>query len=224
MPLSAVMDELKATVPVTIMLLDACRTSPFPPGSVIRVTPSGSAEPIGDGGLTPVRGAKALEAAPDASDNLGTVVGFAAEPGRPALDGPAGENSPYAAALLRHLAAMKGVEFGAVMRMVTEEVYLDTKAKQRPWVNESLRRLLYFGVAPEEPGGDEGLITGERRKLLLTISDLPDINRVQIETAAARDDVPLDALFGVLRAMGTEKIPEDPERTRPHPRRSSRSV
>ena len=30
--------------------------------------------------------------------------------------------------------------------MVTEEVYLDTKTKQRPWVNESLRRLLYFGV------------------------------------------------------------------------------
>lgn len=210
-PLSAVMDELKATVPVTVMLLDACRTSPFPPGSVIRVTPSGSAEPIGDGGLTPVRGAKALEVAPDASENLGTVVGFAAEPGRPALDGPVGSNSPYAAALLRHLAAMKGVEFGSVMRMVTEEVYLDTKAKQRPWVNESLRRLLYFGVAPEEPGGDEGLITGERRKLLLTISALPDINRVQIETAAVRDDVPLDALFGVLRAMGTEKIPEDPE-------------
>lgn len=210
-PLSAVMDDLKATVPVTVMLLDACRTSPFPAGSVIRVTPSGSAEPIGDGGLTPVRGAKALEVAPDASENLGTVVGFAAEPGRPALDGPVGANSPYAAALLRHLAAMKGVEFGAVMRMVTEEVYLDTKAKQRPWVNESLRRLLYFGVAPEEPGGDEGLITGERRKLLLTISALPDINRVQIETAAAKDDVPLDALFGVLRAMGTEKIPEDPE-------------
>jgi uncharacterized caspase-like protein len=209
-PLSAVMDELKATVPVTIMLLDACRTNPFPAGAMIRVTPSGSAEPIGDGGLTPVRGAKAIAASSDATESLGTVIGFAAEPGRPALDGPAGQNSPYAAALLRHLAAMKGVEFGSVMRMVTEEVYLDTRARQRPWVNESLRRLLYFGVAPDEPEGDEGLITGERRKLLLTISDLPDINRAQIETAAAKDDVPLDALFGVLRAMGTSNIPEDP--------------
>ena len=45
---------------------------------------------------------------------------------------------------------MKGTEFGSVMRMVTEEVYLDTKTKQRPWVNESLRRLLYFGVAPPD--------------------------------------------------------------------------
>ena len=57
--------------------------------------------------------------------------------------------------------------------MVTEEVYLDTRTKQRPWVNESLRRLLYFGVAQPAPTGDDGLITGERRQLLLTISDLP---------------------------------------------------
>ncbi|TGQ69395.1 MAG: tetratricopeptide repeat protein [Mesorhizobium sp.] len=210
-PISAVMDELKKTVPVTIVLLDACRTNPFPADAVVRRAPTASAEPIGAGGLEPVRGAKALansSAQEDAS--LGTVVGFAAEPGRPALDGAAGENSPYASALLRHLAAMKGTEFGSVMRMVTEEVYLDTKAKQRPWVNESLRRLLYFGVAPPDPTGDDGLITGERRQLLLTISDLPDPKRAQVELASLQDGVPMDALYGVLRAMGTDKIPEDP--------------
>ncbi|PBB69167.1 peptidase C14 [Mesorhizobium sp. WSM4312] len=209
-PISAVMDELKKTVPVTIMLLDACRTNPFPADAVVRRAPTASAEPIGAGGLEPVRGAKALANASAQDASLGTVVGFAAEPGRPALDGAAGENSPYAAALLRHLAAMKGTEFGSVMRMVTEEVYLDTKAKQRPWVNESLRRLLYFGVAPPEPTGDDGLITGERRQLLLTISDLPDPKRAQVELASLQEGVPLDALYGVLRALGTDKIPEDP--------------
>ncbi len=208
---SAVIEQLKETVPVSIVLLDACRTNPFPPDAMVRQTPTGSAEPISAGGLALVRGAKAL-GAPDAAspDNLGMVIGFAAEPGKPALDGPAGENSPYASALLRHLTAMKGEEFGAVMRMVTEEVYLDTKARQRPWTNESLRRFLYFGVAPDEPQGDEALITGERRKLLLTISTLPDANRAQIETVAVKDGVPLDALYGVLKALGTEKIPEDP--------------
>ncbi|ESX50287.1 caspase domain-containing protein [Mesorhizobium sp. C416B] len=208
--ISAVMDELKKTVPVTIVLLDACRTNPFPPGAVVRRGPTASAEPVGAGGLEPVRGAKALADASLDNASLGTVVGFAAEPGRPALDGAAGENSPYAAALLRHLTAMKGTEFGSVMRMVTEEVYLDTKAKQRPWVSESLRRLLYFGVAPPEPTGDDGLITGERRQLLLTISDLPDPKRAQVELASLQDGVPLDALYGVLKALGTEKIPEDP--------------
>ncbi len=207
---TAVIDALKQTVPVSIVLLDACRTSPFPPGSEVKETPTGSAEPIGTQGLTLVRGAKAIGGAAEAADNLGIVVGFAAEPGRPALDGPVGQNSPYAAALLRHLSAMDGAEFGAVMRMVTEEVYLDTKARQRPWANESLRRFLYFGASPEQPTGDEGLITGERRKLLLTISDLPAANRAQIESLALKNDVPLDAVYGVMRALGTEKIPEDP--------------
>ena len=46
--------------------------------------------------------------------------------------------------------------------------------------------------------------------MLLTISDLPDFNRAQVETVAAKDGVPLDALYGVLRALGTAKIPEDP--------------
>ena len=106
---------------------------------------------------------------------------------------------------------MKGAEFGSVMRMVTEEVYLDTKTQQRPWTNESLRRLLYFGVAPDEPTGDDALITGERRQLLLTIAELPDLKRAQVETVAAKDGVPLDALYGVLRALGADKMPEGPD-------------
>jgi uncharacterized caspase-like protein len=209
--LSAVMDELKAKVPVAIVLLDACRTNPFPEGALIKKAPDDAGTPIGAGGLTPVRGAAPLSGGTEpTTENLGTVIGFAAEPGRPALDGAAGENSPYAAALLRHLGAIDGEEFGAVMRMVTEEVYLDTKAQQRPWVNESLRRFLYFGVPIEQPEGDEGEITGERRKLLLTISEMPEASRAEVQNVAAKANVPLDSLFGVLKALGAE-TPSDPK-------------
>jgi uncharacterized caspase-like protein len=209
--LTAVVEKLKTTVPVAIVLLDACRTSPFPPTAQIKVTPTSQAQPITAGGLGAPRGASMVDTQAPASDNLGTVIGFAAEPGRPALDGGAGGNSPYAAALLRHLSAMKGAELSAVMRMVTEEVYLTTETRQRPWVNESLRRLLYLGVAPDEPEGDDGLITGERRQLLLTIADLPSLERQQVETIAKSDGVPMDALYGILRALGTKDMPKDPE-------------
>lgn len=209
--LSSVMDQLKGVVPVSIVLLDACRTNPFPAGALVKRSPADAGAPIGAGGLTPLRGATPIaDTGKPAADDLGTVIGFAAEPGRPALDGPAGQHSPYAAALLRHLSAMDGLEFGQVMRMVTEEVYLDTRTRQRPWINESLRRLLYFGVPQPVPTGDDGLITGERRQLLLSISDLPGFNRSRVETVAAKDGVPLDALYGVLHALGTAKIPEDP--------------
>lgn len=53
--LSDVMDKLKAIVPVTIVLLDACRTNPFPEGALIRKTPGEEGAPIAAGGLTPVR-------------------------------------------------------------------------------------------------------------------------------------------------------------------------
>ncbi len=64
------------------------------------------------------------------------------------------------------LSAMAGEEFGTVMRMVGEEVYLKTGGRQRPWINESLRRLLYFGDAPAAAEGPEGDILRERRQLL----------------------------------------------------------
>src|SRR4029079_4472412 len=113
------------------------------------------------------KGATLIEPGTQA-DSLGIVIGYAAEPGHAALDGEAGGNSPYAAALIRHLSAIKGAEFGTVMRMVGDEMYLKTQGRERPCMNESLRRLLYFGAAPEEPKGDDALITGERRQLLLT--------------------------------------------------------
>ncbi|MFZ5671690.1 MAG: caspase family protein [Pseudomonadota bacterium] len=208
-PLSGIVNRLKRSVPVTILLLDACRTNPFPPEATLRTAGNTKTAPIGAIGLGAPRGMSAVDE-PAPSDNLGIVIGLAAEPGSAALDGDPGGNSPYAAALLRHLSAIKGEEFGTVMRMVTEEVYLSTGTRQRPWINESLRRLLYFGGTPQEADGVSGLITTERRRLLLTITDLAQAERKQLETVAAKDGVPLDALYGVLRALGASDIPKDP--------------
>jgi len=197
------LDELAKAVPVTIVLLDACRSDPFPAGTVIKLpdndeTLTVDAEP----GLVAVRGPTPA-ARPDLPpESLGTVIGFAAEPGQPALDGPQGENSPYAAALLKHLSA-GGFSFGDVMTMVTEEVYLKTKAQQLPWTNSSLRRVLTF-AAPEPADPDETAIQSERRKLLLTIAGTPEETRKYVEALAGQEEVPLDALYGMLNVLGVK--------------------
>ncbi|TPM34241.1 caspase family protein [Mesorhizobium sp. B2-3-4] len=195
---SALLAELKASVPVAIMLLDACRSNPFPPGATLN-TPSGPAA-VAAAGLDLARGAAPLADASGAPESLGEVIGFAAAPGHAALDGEAGGNSPYAAALLKHLAA-GGFAFGDVMTMVTEEVYVKTGGRQLPWTNASLRRLLYFGQAPEETGSDEASIRSARRKLLLTIATTPADQRAMVETVAAQNEVPLDQLYGMLGAL-----------------------
>lgn len=210
--LGAVLDELKGSVPVTIVVLDACRNNPFPPGATLRPSPDAEPAPVAAAGLAETRSVVALGGARKGrgkEEGFGTVIAFAASPGQVALDGPPGENSPYAAAILRHLSAMGGEEFGTVMRMVAEEVYLKTDGRQHPWVNESLRRLLYFGSpGAEAPGEDRGILT-ERRGLLLTIASLPDRSRRQIEEVAREGKVPMDALYAMLKALGAQ-APEDP--------------
>ncbi|MEO6012336.1 MAG: caspase family protein [Devosia sp.] len=201
---AALLDELARTVPVTIVLLDACRTNVFPAGFAIQPPGAGAPLPITEGGLAETRGPTPIGQPGVPADNLGMVIGFAASPGQPALDGASGEaNSPYAAALLKHLAA-GGYSFGDLMTLVTEEVYLKTKARQLPWVNSSLRRVLTFGVPVENPDADETAIRTGRRSLLLSIASAPDQTRKYVETVAANEGVPLDALFGMLKVLGVD--------------------
>ncbi|KAB2948155.1 MAG: caspase family protein, partial [Rhizobiaceae bacterium] len=47
-PLTAFLAELRATVPLSIVMLDACRDNPFPPGALLRREPG--AEPAAIGG------------------------------------------------------------------------------------------------------------------------------------------------------------------------------
>jgi uncharacterized caspase-like protein len=206
-PVSAFLAELRSAVPLSIVLLDACRNNPFPPG--FRLASKDAMSAPAAAGLGVPRGFSA--AASDQPQGIGLVIGFSAAPGSAALDGVPGGNSPYAAALVRHLAALKGVEFGQVMRMVTEEVYLKTQGRQRPWLNESLSKLLYFGGEPAVRDGVQAVIDGERRPLLLMISDLPQERRGQIERLSQANGVPLDTLYGVLRALGESDVPPDPE-------------
>lgn len=203
-PVSAMLDDLAKSVPVTILLLDACRSDAFPPGTTIQLPGTDAPVVAQAAGLGELRGPAVIAKPGVPAENLGMVIGFAASPGQPALDGAPGEpNSPYAAALLKHLSA-GGYSFGDVMTMVSEEVYLKTKARQLPWVNSSLRRVLSFGAPIAEGDADETAIKAGRRSLLLTIASLPDSNRNLVETVATQEGVPLDALYGMLNALGVD--------------------
>jgi len=209
--LTQLVRQLQGSVPLVVILLDACRTSPFPPGASLAAGVEANNVTIAPTGLGAMRGVTVLDEETSGSlrnsDNLGVVISYSAAPGTAALDGSRDTNSPYAAAILKHLEAMAGQELNTVMRMVTEEVYLATGGAQRPWLNESVRRFVYLGVAPDE--GEANEILDERRKLLVTISALPVAQRSRVERIAREGGVPLDALFGMLKVLESE-IPQDP--------------
>jgi uncharacterized caspase-like protein len=111
-----------------IVLLDACRNNPFAE-KLARSFSSTRAATIAEG-LAPMRGAG------------GMLIAFATAPGNVAQDGE-GPNSPFTNALLRHFAE-PGVEIEQMMKRVRNDVFTDTKGRQEPWQNSSLRSELFL--------------------------------------------------------------------------------
>ncbi|MBR0823224.1 caspase family protein [Bradyrhizobium liaoningense] len=102
-----------------LILLDACRDNPF-------------AAKLRSASRSPTRGglAKLDEISAD------TLVAFAARAGSISYDGD-GVNSPYAAALLRHLAE-PGIDIRIALGRVRDEVIAMTGGRQEPFIYGSL--------------------------------------------------------------------------------------
>jgi len=128
MDTDTIMAGLDDQVRTNILILDACRNNPM-------------AEQVASAG--PNRGIEAGSglAAPaslgtGATLGAGTLIAYATAPGQVALDGE-GANSPFSAALSRHIGT-PGLEVQQMLTRVRAEVVAATKSKQVPWSNSSL--------------------------------------------------------------------------------------
>lgn len=123
--LDQVIDSIGGARKLRLIILDACRENPFVPNMKIRV----ASRAIGRGlaGIDP-EGA--------------TLVAYSAKGGQVALDGD-GANSPYASALLRHL-AQPGLEIDLLFRRVRDDVLKMTGNKQEPFVYGTLPADQFF--------------------------------------------------------------------------------
>ncbi len=118
---STVMDQMEAEKRVNLIFLDACRD--IVAGSLARSLGTRSAS-VGQG-LATIQSA------------IGTLIAYSTQPNNVALDGD-GRNSPFTAALLKHLSS-PGVDVGIIMRRVRADVIAATRDKQVPW--DDFRRL-----------------------------------------------------------------------------------
>jgi uncharacterized caspase-like protein len=118
---STVLAQMEAEKRVNLVFLDACRDNPLTRSLARSLgTRSGS---VGTG-LASIQSA------------IGTMIAYATQPDNVALDGD-GRNSPFTAALLKHIAT-PGVDIGTVMRRVRADVVAATREKQVPWDHSSL--------------------------------------------------------------------------------------
>jgi hypothetical protein len=120
-PLGRVLRVMEDSVPTRLVFLDACRDNPLAQSLARGMGTRSAAIGRGLGAVTAGRG---------------TMVSYATQPGNVALDGE-GENSPFTAALLRHLAE-PGLDVSLAMRRVREAVLEQTGQRQVPWEHSSL--------------------------------------------------------------------------------------
>lgn len=111
----------------SIVILDACRDNPL--GRNLARSMGTRSASIGRG----------LAVAPA---GLGTFIAYATQPGNVALDGT-GRNSPFSAALLRHM-GVPGRNLPALLIEVRKDVVAATKGEQVPWDHSALTADFYF--------------------------------------------------------------------------------
>ena len=121
-PLDDVLDALSGAFKLRMVLLDACRDNPFT-HLMVRVAQRG----------IPGKGLARID---DAQMGANTMIAYAAAPGKTASDGD-GRNSPFTAALIKHLATPGLVIQNAMIR-ITRDVQTSTKGEQSPFVEHHI--------------------------------------------------------------------------------------
>lgn len=116
-----VLAQMEAEPRVNLIFLDACRDNPL-----ARTL----ARSLGTRSSSVGQGLATIQSA------IGTMIAYATQPDNVALDGD-GRNSPFTAALLKHVAT-QGLEIGSLMRRVRADVIQATRSKQVPWDHSSL--------------------------------------------------------------------------------------
>jgi len=116
-----ILDIMEQQTTISLVFLDACRNNPF-----VRKLKRTATN----------RSATALAGLAQFDSTRGSFIAFSTAPGSVAMDG-AGRNSPFAAALLKHIGD-PGQSINDLMIAVRRDVVAETGDAQRPWEQGSL--------------------------------------------------------------------------------------
>jgi len=169
-PIDEVLDIMEQQTKVSLVFLDACRNNPFA-RSLSRTATT--------------RSATALAGLAQFDSTRGSFIAFSTAPGAVAMDGT-GRNSPFAAALLRHIAE-PGQSINDMMIAVRRDVVSQTREGQRPWEQGSLLERFEFvpgeGPAPEPKPAAEPAPASQVAALERSVGD----DKASIESFLRRD-------------------------------------
>jgi uncharacterized caspase-like protein len=132
--LDAIVRLMESKAATNLVFLDACRNNPLTENLRRSLTALKRSAQLG-------RGLARMEAT-----GRDTLIAFAAAPGQEANDGGGDRNSPFTAALLRHL-PKPGLEVSVMLKEVAADVRRDTRNSQRPQQLSDMTKAFYFAKA-----------------------------------------------------------------------------
>ena len=138
--LDRIVEALAARGSLHVVFIDACRSNPFP-GMKLATDLAANLVETGQG-FSPF------------STPLNSLVAFSTSPGQVAIDGPAGQNSPYASALIYAVTQSPQDDLPMILPRVRQAVYTATGGRQVPWESSTLVHPFLFGIQ-----GDGSFIT-----------------------------------------------------------------
>jgi len=138
MAMDLVVTAMERNTRTNVVFLDACRDNPL----AVNLARS-----MGTRSASVGRGLARLGA------GVGTLISLATQPGNVALDGE-GRNSPFTAALLKHLGT-PGQDISRDLILVRREVLEATGGKQVPWDHSSLTGEVVLQEGAPEPEDPE---------------------------------------------------------------------
>ena len=193
--LDLVLAQMERETKTSIVLLDACRDNPMAQ-TLARSMGTRSAN-IG-------RGLARIES------GVGTFIAFATQPGNVALDGQ-GRNSPFTAALVKHLPA-DATDLSGIMIAVRNEVLASTQGKQVPWEHSSLTGQFFFKPAAPTPAPTSPLVNQGGNDFSIEIAfwnSVKDSNDPQI-LKTYLDRYP-SGIFAALAQVMIERLAKSPD-------------
>ena len=155
MRLESVQRIMENETETNILFLDACRDNPLARNLARSMGTRSSA--IGHG-LAPLE------------SGAGTLISFSTQPGNVALDGTGSRNSPYAGALVKHIAT-PGENLPAILVEVRNDVMRATNKRQVPWEHSALTNQVILAravqddkpsVKPDKTSSPEAALSSER--------------------------------------------------------------
>jgi hypothetical protein len=154
MRLESIQRIMENETETNVLFLDACRDNPLAKNLARSMGTRSSA--VGRG------------LAPQES-GAGTLISFSTQPGNVALDGTGGRNSPYAGALVKHIAT-PGEDLPTTLVKVRNDVRQATNKLQVPWEHSALTAQVILArasqddkpmVKPDKTGSSEAALSSE---------------------------------------------------------------